>query len=167
MMTSVLEPEVLSERQKVGTSEIRIECVYLTPTEPEFKVAARLLSGTAISLHHAATLEQADFQLTRTRAKVLLTELQFPDGGWEDALEMLAGSFPQVALVLAASDADEHLWIRVLERGAFDLIVKPFRAEDLQRILENADAHSRSTESGTTSSAEDPEEDRSRSAGSN
>jgi DNA-binding NtrC family response regulator len=167
MTTSVLEPEVLSKGQKVGISELRIQCVYLTPTEHEFRVAARLLSGSAISMHHAATLEQADFQLARTRAKVLLTELHFPEGVWEDALEMLSESFPQVALVLAASDADEHLWIRALERGAFDLVMKPFRAEDLQRILENADAHCRATESDTSSFGADPEEDRSRSAGSN
>src|SRR5579862_2902561 len=167
MITPVLEPEVLSEGRKVGTSELRIECVYLTPTEHEFRLAARLLSNTTISLHHAATLEQANFQLSRTRAKVLLTEVRFPDGGWENALEMLADSFPNVPLVLAASDADEHLWIRVLERGAFDLVVKPFGADDLRRILENADAHSRTKESDTASSAADGGSDKTRSAGSN
>lgn len=148
MITSVLAPEVSSEAKARGGARPPIKCVFLTSRESEFRAAAAILSSTRIFLHHAATLEQAEFQLARTRARVLLTELKFPDGSWEDAVDMLLYSYPQAALVLAAPDPDDTLWIHALERGAFDLVAKPFRAEELRRILENADAHSRMSTPG-------------------
>jgi len=73
----------------------------------------------------------------------MLTETTFQDGTWEDALARVARSHPRAALVLAAGHADERFWIDVLERGAFDLVAKPFEAGELRRILENANAYAR------------------------
>ena len=45
----------------------------------------------------------------------------------------------------AARLADERLWLSVLELGAYDLIERPFRGEELRRIIENAHLHSTTT----------------------
>jgi DNA-binding NtrC family response regulator len=37
--------------------------------------------------------------------------------------------------------ADEKLWVDLLEQGVYDVLLKPFAAEELRRILENARAH--------------------------
>jgi len=159
MITSILDPEVAPEDRIIGSGDPDIKCVFLTPSETEFRRAEAILRATPISLHHAATLEQAEFQLARIEAGVLMTELQFPDGDWEDAIEMLSHSYPRVLLVLAAAQADERLWIRALERGAFDLVSKPFQTEELRRILENADAHSKMLGSGEARVSQEPPAD--------
>ena len=141
MTISILEPDVSSSSQATGVVAPNIKCVFLTAAEKDFREAVGVLRTARITLHHAASLEQAGFQLVRTHAGVLLTELKFLDGGWKDALKMLSASHPRVALVLAASQADERQWIHALECGAFDLVGKPFQTQELRRILENADAH--------------------------
>jgi DNA-binding NtrC family response regulator len=156
MITSVLEPETGSAGKIPRNSRRRVKCVYLTAAESEFRAAATILRSTRISLHHAATLEQAEFQLMRTKATVLMTEPQFTEGAWEDALEMLSYAYPRVALVLSADHADDRLWISALERGAFDVISKPFEREELRRILENAAARSREFTQGQASGSQIP-----------
>jgi DNA-binding NtrC family response regulator len=103
-------------------------------------LASRLLRPAGIEVHHAATLEQANFLLATSGSSVLVTDTVFFDGTWKDANKMLATGHPQVALVVAAEMADERFWIDVLDQGAFDLVVKPFLAGELRRILENANA---------------------------
>ncbi len=122
------------------TREPGLDCVFLTSSEPQLQAVSRLLPRNGVRIHHAAILEQAEFLLGVTRATVLLTDAEFLDGTWEDAISMLK-SHPQVALVVTSAQADERLWIDALERGAYDLIVQPFAGEEVRRILENAHLH--------------------------
>jgi len=126
----------------------RFSCVYLTASFRALEIAPTLLDSAQIRIHLSTTLEDAKGRLQATRSQILLTDVTFEKGSWEDALRM-AGRLPlRTVVVLAAHVADERLWLDALERGAYDLIFKPFRAEEARRILENA--HFRAT-SGPTS----------------
>lgn len=46
--------------------------------------------------------------------------------------------------------ADERLWIDALERGVYDVILEPFRGDELRSILVNANF--RATEGGSAES---------------
>jgi DNA-binding NtrC family response regulator len=116
-------------------------CVYLTSSVREAERASALMEPAQIRIFHAARLEDAEARIKLTRSRVLLTETAFQRGNWKDALQMAARLYPPTALVVAARLADERLWIGVLERGAYDLIQKPFRVDELRRILENAYSH--------------------------
>ena len=126
-----------------GPRRADFKCVFLTCSEVESRAVSRLLMPAGIRILPAAMLEQADLLLATTDSAVLLADSAFLDGTWEDALDMVAKSHPRVELVLAAGQADERFWIDVLERGAYDLVLKPFDAGELRRILENANAHAR------------------------
>ncbi len=115
--------------------------VFLTASEEDFQTVARLLAPAEIRVHHVSVLEQAHFLLSITSAHVLLTDTTFQDGTWEAARKMVADFHPRVSVVLAATNADERFWIHVLEQGVYDLVLKPFAAEELVRILENAHVH--------------------------
>jgi len=117
------------------------DCVFLSSSEREFQTATRLLEPPCIRIHHAALLDRADSLLDATGALVLLSDMAFPGGSWTDAKEMLAKLHPRVALVLALENADERLWVDVLEQGVYDVVLKPFASDELRRILENARAH--------------------------
>jgi DNA-binding NtrC family response regulator len=116
-------------------------CVYLTASVREAERASVLVEPAQIRIYHAARLDDAEAQLELTNSRVLLTETVFQRGNWKDALQLTVRLHPPTALVVAARLADERLWIGVLERSAYDLIQKPFRADELRRVLKNAHIH--------------------------
>jgi DNA-binding NtrC family response regulator len=119
-------------------------CVYLAASAREAEAVSSMVESERIRIYHAVTLEDAVSRLKLTRSRVLLTNTRFRDGTWKDALETSQHIRPPAALVVASRLADEKLWLGVLERGAYDLIVKPFQAAELCRILRNAQAHAAS-----------------------
>ncbi len=129
-------PETAPKRvDSAAPPDPEFDCVFLSSSEREYQTASRLLKPPGIRIHHAALLEQADFLLTATGALVLLSDMAFLDGSWTDAKGMLAKLHPRVALVLALENADERLWLDVLEQGVYDVVLKPFAADELRRIL--------------------------------
>jgi DNA-binding NtrC family response regulator len=102
-----------------------------------------MVKSAQIDIHHSTGLEDAKARLTATRSCVLLTDVVFERGTWRDALQMTA-LLPRTALVVVSRLLDERLWIGALERGAYDMILKPFQADELRRVLENACFHSAS-----------------------
>jgi DNA-binding NtrC family response regulator len=116
-------------------------CVYLTSSVREAERASSLLESAKIRIYRAAKLGDAEARLRLTRSRVLLADTSFRGGNWTEALQIAMQRRPTTALVVAARLADENLWISVIERGAYDLVVKPFQADELRRILENAHSH--------------------------
>ncbi len=121
----------------------RFTCVFLGSSREDYQLAARYLDAGHVRVLRAASIEQADLLLADGHCRVLLTEAAFPGGTWQDAMALKRTRHPGAVLVVAAESADEGLWLDVLEEGAFDLIVKPFAADELLRVLANADVCAR------------------------
>jgi len=116
----------------------RFSCVYLTSSSRAAALVSTLVASAQIQIHSANTLGNAKARLQATKARVMLTDVTFERGGWEDAVRMAARLSFRAALVLVSPFADQRLWIDALECGAYDLILEPFHAEELSWILENA-----------------------------
>jgi DNA-binding response OmpR family regulator len=116
----------------------RFSCVYLTSSSRAAALVSTLAASAQIQIHSASTLGNAKARLQATKARVMLTDVMFERGGWEDAVRMAARLSFRAALVLVSPFADQRLWIDALECGAYDLILEPFHAEELSWILENA-----------------------------
>ena len=119
-------------------------CVYLTSSTRVAETASALVESVRIDIHRSTTLDDAEARLQATKSRVLLTDISFERGGWEDALRMAASLPLRTAVVLVSCLADERLWIDALERGAYDLILEPFQADEMRRILGNAHFHATS-----------------------
>jgi DNA-binding NtrC family response regulator len=107
-------------------------------------MATSMVDSVQIHIHRSTTLDHAEARLRATKSRVLLTDVSFERGSWEDALRMAASLPLRTAVVLVSRLADEGLWIDALERGAYDLILQPFRVDEMRRILENAHFHATS-----------------------
>ncbi len=81
--------------------------------------------GSEIRLHRAETVEQADFLLTVTDGTVLLTDVAFLDGCWDDAIDMLAQFHPLVASLVIADEVDRQFVSEAPNRGACRVFWKP------------------------------------------
>ena len=76
--------------------------------------------------------------LRDNRVAVVVSESELSDGTWKDVLADLK-SVPNPPRLIVTSDlADESLWAEVLNYGAYDVLVKPFRAAEVQRIVSAA-----------------------------
>jgi DNA-binding NarL/FixJ family response regulator len=116
----------------------RFSCVYLTSSSRAAALVSTLVASAQIQIHSANTLDNAKARLQATQARVMLTDVTFERGSWEDAVRMAARLPFRAALVLVSPFADQRLWIDALECGAYDLILEPFHAEELSWILESA-----------------------------
>jgi DNA-binding NtrC family response regulator len=138
-----------TEPETVGQSPNKLilgfGCVYLTSSIREAERTSALMESALIRIYHAASLRDAEERLKLTRSRILLTNTTFRSGNWKDALQLTVNLRPKTALVLAARLADERLWIGALEHGAYDLIQKPFQADELRRVLENAHQYATTT----------------------
>lgn len=134
-----LEPE--AARNRTTAQDRGFGCVYLATSAREAEKVSSLVESERIRIYHAAGLDDALSKLKLTRSRVLLTNTNFRGGDWRDALELSHRVRPPAAVVVASHIADDQLWLGVFERGAYDLIVKPFQAEELCRVLQNANTH--------------------------
>ncbi len=72
------------------------------------------------------------------RASLVMCDEKLPDGNWRDVLTRLEALPGSPALIVASHLADERLWAEVLNRGAYDLLLEPFRAEEVVRTVGTA-----------------------------
>ena len=55
---------------------------------------------------------------------------------WREALAVLRPHCAHV--IFLTRNADERLWLDILQAGAFDLLAKPCRGEDLRWVVQSA-----------------------------
>ena len=97
--------------------------------------AAALQEILEDGVDHVFNLKQARNRLKVKQFDAILCESVLEDGVWMDTL-LLAGE--SVPVVVTDQCATERLWAEVLNRGAYDLLVKPFERCEVRRILQGA-----------------------------
>ncbi len=72
---------------------------------------------------------------------LVFTNTWLPDGTWADVLSLARDSLLPVDVIVVSRPVDIGLSIEVLERGAFDFIVPPFEASELDHVIRGAFCH--------------------------
>ena len=124
----------------------RIECVYLTCFRAEFSSLAIVMQYSGVRLLQAESLDEADFILTVTGARVFLTDVTFPDGSWRDALYMASETHPHAASLIAAEPVDRPFLADAAACGACGVLWKPFDFSEAGNLIRTADQASRDRE---------------------
>jgi DNA-binding NtrC family response regulator len=115
-----------------------VDCVFLTCFDSDFYFLVNVLPGSEIRMHRAETLEQADFLLTVTGGTVLLTDVTFLDGCWDEAVDMLAQFHPLVAFLVIADEVDRRFVSEAPHRGACGVLWKPLELGQVWRFIRTA-----------------------------
>jgi len=115
-----------------------IDCVVLTCFDSDVRFWASLFSCGGIRVHHAQTLDEADFLLTVTSATVLVMDVAFLDGSWDQAVAMLAHCHPLLPSLLIADEVDESTVSEALHRGVFGVLWKPVQPHKLRQLIRSA-----------------------------
>ena len=115
-----------------------IDCVFHTCFEGDFSYFANILRYSEVRMHHAETLDEADFLLTVTGSTVLLTDIVFPEGTWADVLDMAVRIHPLVAALVVADEVDREFVAGAVARGACGILWKPLELHQTGRLIRAA-----------------------------
>ncbi len=115
--------------------DLYIDCVVLTSFDSEFSFLRNVLRPSGIRMHHAESLEKADFLLTVTESTVLLSDVTFMDGSWESALGLLHDNHSLVTMLVIADRVDRPFLTDLFTRGACGVLWKPFDFETARKRI--------------------------------
>jgi DNA-binding NtrC family response regulator len=112
-----------------------ITVIGLAFTDKDRGVLAEVCSRKQWNVLFADTCDQARAALDQVKAPVILCDRDLPGGEWRDVVQVLA-SFPNRACVILISRVvDDYLWNEVVQRGGYDVLLKPLREEDVVRAV--------------------------------
>jgi DNA-binding NtrC family response regulator len=89
----------------------------------------------------ASTVASAVHGLQQTPTAVVLCDSEVRAGSWTELLEHISTLPDPPYLILTSRLADERLWIKALNLGAYDVLAKPFEASEVLRIVTRACGH--------------------------
>jgi DNA-binding NtrC family response regulator len=103
----------------------------------------RILGHSRWTLREAATLSTARILLDEQPGVVLICEAVLPDGDWKELLEHTLRLPLPPPLIVVARQADDYLWIEVLNSGGYNLLAIPLEEREVFRLVSMAWLHLR------------------------
>lgn len=101
-----------------------------------FRGLEKALKGQSMKLRRAQNCAEAGRFLGQANPPHLaFTEAKLPDGTWADVLAATVKAKQPVNVIVVGRVEDTKFYVQVMENGAFDFIVPPFEAGDLDHVL--------------------------------
>jgi DNA-binding NtrC family response regulator len=104
----------------------------------------RILSDPAWRIAEASSCHEAIQFLCRDRAEVILCDANLPDGAWWDILSQIAELTDAPSVIVTGWEAGEALRDQVRALGGYDILPKPFVADEVRHVVGTA-PHPRGT----------------------
>jgi DNA-binding NtrC family response regulator len=101
----------------------------------------RLLARARWETREAYCCREAVAKIAEQNPDVFLYEASLSDWNWKDLLEALSRRVNPPCLIVTSRLADEYLWAEVLNLGGYDVLAKPFDAEEVCRVVRLACEH--------------------------
>ena len=90
------------------------------------------------SCQTADTAEEALAKLQAQRFDVVLTDISMPGLNGTELLQRVVENYPGTPVVIISGHSDQEQAERLLSRGAFDYLLKPFRLEVVEASVKRA-----------------------------
>jgi DNA-binding response OmpR family regulator len=116
----------------------RMRILSVSPFSEDHAALRRILDEKTFEILVASTRQEAVRRLRRASFSVVLCERDLTDGTWKDLLNH-AGAGQQLPFLIVTSRlADDYLWAEVLNMGGYDVLAKPFRAQEVRHVVISA-----------------------------
>lgn len=93
----------------------------------------------------ASTAEEALRKLQDQRFDVVLTDVSMPGLSGRELLERVKELYPETPVIVVSGLSDQEQAHSLIDRGAFDYLLKPFRLEMVEESVKRAVAHRQNT----------------------
>jgi len=125
----------------VETEGAIVSVLLVSPFWDDQEALEQFLRPLQWRIYRAPTLKSAMAVIESERPPLVLCERDLGQDTWEDVLAQTA-LMPHSPLIIVTSRlADEHLWAKALNLGAYDVLAKPFDPMEIIRILSLAWVH--------------------------
>ena len=125
------------ERVPMFDTARRFSCVFLSTSTKDAVRLNHHLATAGIRAYHADDTREAEVLLAITSAKILLIDIDRTFEPWQEILQKLDESHPNVPKVVITA-RDENIWFLILSHSALDVVPKPAHLGDLLGALECA-----------------------------
>lgn len=122
-----MQPSIVLPDSPVLTASDRILiCSASNLTRAQLRL---ILAGRNVEIYQTANLKRALRKMRRDRPSVMIC-----DRDWRGMLDV-ANETP---VIVTGSSLDEPVWAEVLNRGGYDVLVQPFDASEVLRVVDAA-----------------------------
>ena len=90
------------------------------------------------TLHRVSNLAELQSMLQDNVYDALFCGWKFASGTWNEALWQAHQQCPDLPVVIFNGTGDEREWVKVLDAGAFDLLVAPYQKRTVLPVMEQA-----------------------------
>jgi DNA-binding response OmpR family regulator len=94
-----------------------------------------ILNDTDWTLYWNTSRTDAVETLRRRHVNVVLCDRDLPDGDWRDVLAETSCLTSPPPVIVTARFANERLWAQVLSLNGYDVLTKPFDADEVMRAV--------------------------------
>ena len=121
------------EGQRVldGPDEVRL--LAITRGADEKAALVRIAADLRWKLTIAASTDEAIQLLGDEPLPLVICDRDLPDEDWRQAVARIAGRRDVLCVVLASAVVDDYLWDEVIKQRGYDVVNKPFEADQLRR----------------------------------
>jgi len=126
------ERQMTSSRGLQGPADVVLS---ISPLAEDHAFLKRVLHPEDWQVQTAYCCEEAFRLLSSCPASAIITNDALPDGDWMRVLEYAQAQSPPPSLIVASRLADERLWAEVLNLGGYDVLIKPFVADEVRRVV--------------------------------
>ena len=96
----------------------------------------QILVGPFWRVTFVRDMERAESVLARTAVGVVICDSAVDAGaGWKAALRLVSGMRRPPLLIVTGPPSDSDLWSEVISLGGYDMLLKPFCADEVSRVL--------------------------------
>jgi len=112
-----------------------VEVLVVSPAEEDQEYFRLLFPKPVWRVLSVGSVRDAGKLLEARPVGVVLTEHDLEDGTWSDLLDLAASAPWSSPVVVVSRHADEALWAQVLNLGGYDVLMKPFDATEVRRVV--------------------------------
>lgn len=121
-----------------STNAASIRLLAVTPHPEDHASLERMLGRKRFTIFRAPCFSEALRTLAHDKPQVVVCERDLPDGDWKDLFREMGRLRNPPPFIVTSSHADEALWAEVLNFGGYDVLVKPFDSEEVDRVMHSA-----------------------------
>ncbi len=127
-----------SEPRRVRPAAPGFTILVISPDSEDHIKLAELCACSRWRFLEAQTCRQGLSGIRSDHVAVVVCERDLSDGTWKVVLEEVAQTPAAPLLIVASRLADNALWAEVLNMGGYDVLLKPFEAEEVLWSLTSA-----------------------------
>jgi len=138
---------------------IGISVLAVSPYPEDHRRLTEIFQHSRWQIRIATNLGQAVAILRESQVSVVICEHTMPDGDWRALCRQTAELGIPCRFLVARRHADEQVWAEILDAGGYDCLSKPFRADEVYRLVSLAwrswnDERNRSQQSRSASATQ-------------